>query len=190
MVSDETTQTKRDLLRELESLREQLADPEATDFSDEDIPILLDKVEQVVANDSSEALDEDTAALEAAYNDITQGLPEQDSPTGAHHNPPPHSPFSLVAEPEKKPTRPIARGENPFLPKHIRDRLQERRQMLADDIAQASSFFPRRSASAPIPAEHQQLIDDVIADYLPRIERDLRRRLQQLLEAPAHDQEQ
>ncbi len=162
MKSDKTDQTRAELLRELENLRAQLA---ATDEGDEDqdqIPLLIDKVENAM---SDAAAGNRNRARKAQKKSATSGA----------------TPGRLSSEATSPPK---GRGDNPFLPQHIRDRLEERRQALADDIAQASSFFPakpdRPRTAAPkldlLPGE-QSLVDDLVAEYLPRIETELRRRL-------------
>ena len=182
-------QAKTDLLRELESLRSQLANPEASSAKDDDIPLLMDKVDRA-ASDISDAHDDesDLVAMQMAYDDAAHELEgkkgDRKSPGSL---PGQQSLFSSGDSEHKSRSRPTARGENPFLPKHIRDRLDERRQALADDIAQASAFFPVRqdakqdSKSQAKPRidqdAHQALVDELVAQYLPRIERELRMRL-------------
>jgi hypothetical protein len=70
-----------------------------------------------------------------------------------------------------------ARGENPFLPKHIRDRLHTHKA-LVDIINESKANLPPTGFATPDPVK--QLIEQVIADYMPHIETELRLRLQQL----------
>ncbi len=69
-----------------------------------------------------------------------------------------------------------ASGENPFLPQHIRERLHINRS-LVDELK--SGTTPEASASSDVisAVRLQQLVDQVIATHLPRIEADLRERL-------------
>lgn len=86
---------------------------------------------------------------------------------------------------------PQGEGENPFLPKHIRDRLHQGKNDFLVGIAQVSESldrFGKKGTRAPdLPSgvaasragtsKHQAMIDELIALYLPRIEADLRRKL-------------
>jgi hypothetical protein len=196
MSSDKHSSTKDDLLRELESLRLQLEnakeDAKNGGALDDDIPILLDKVEQVVAaapeDATPEATADDAAALQAAYHEAAEQTLTSEP---AEEPEPPTKEATARSQADKAspasghtaaPARPVARGENPFLPKHIRDRLNERRQALADDIAQAGSFFPSKPATSTRGTvsdtdDYETIVDELVAEYLPRLERDLRARL-------------
>ena len=69
--------------------------------------------------------------------------------------------------------------ENPFLPKHIRDRLQGNKPHLG-----MQSFVPSKAELKSLRStQHQAIIDEVIADYLPKIEIALRQRLETMLKA-------
>lgn len=172
--SDKQQQAKNELLRELESLREQLVDPDS-ELTDEEIPLLLDKVEHAIADAPADTDTEQSAEEPVADNNV---LPGQQ----------PLFEKRLSSETEPAPaTRPTAHGENPFLPKHIRDRLDERRRALADDIAQATDSYRRSMAGRDSPSaasepDEQAIVDDLIAQYLPRIEAELRFRLARKLE--------
>lgn len=88
------------------------------------------------------------------------------------------------------------RGENPFLPQHIRDRLHTRRALV--DIINDSptsppnAAWPAASSTEPPSAEAlpkvlsqeklNRLIDGLVAIYLPQIEADLRARLREALQ--------
>ena len=102
------------------------------------------------------------------------------------------------------------KGENPFLPKHILDRLNQGKRNLVEEIAQsgaaldASTALLRAKARAERPRagqntqheqrhsygsgkmkaeqQKQQLIDDLVEDYLPLIAAELRRRLKRMLD--------
>ncbi len=218
MTSDDSQHSRTRLLRELEFLRAQLADPETPDYEQDEIPLLIDQVEKAIgdtdesaAEASTDANTEEIAALRAAYQQASEEIdgdratpveeamarlaPDQAAgdanaspaqqalfePDAQRLHTPPHLNAPSSTPTPVQPPRPVARGDNPFLPKHIRDRLEERRQALADDIAQASTFFPPKGAQPKNTAsEHstaRALVDDLVAEYLPRIEADLRRRL-------------
>jgi hypothetical protein len=81
--------------------------------------------------------------------------------------------------------------DNPFLPKHIRDRLHTSRS-LQDEIMDSSlkslttaiatkPSTPNQGPANPIEGKQEQLIDELVQSYLPKIEQELRRRLQALL---------
>lgn len=67
-----------------------------------------------------------------------------------------------------------ARGENPFLPKHIRDRLHGDRPVLPNNVIQ-----PLSSSTT---CEIDEIIDDLIYEFLPEIEARLRSHLKPLIE--------
>lgn len=84
------------------------------------------------------------------------------------------------------------KANNPFLPKHIRDRLHTNRS-LQDEImhssASTASTIPAAKISATKPfvtnsasSEENQLIDELVQNYLPKIERELRRRLREIID--------
>ncbi len=109
-------------------------------------------------------------------------LPGQQSLFG-NETPPPKSAKTKSAE----------NSDNPFLPPHIRERLREqkalRTSLLAEhQAAQSASAQKRVSPPAPnsskeliTPAQGEQLIDEVLADYLPKIETALRTKLKEKL---------
>lgn len=66
-----------------------------------------------------------------------------------------------------------ARGENPFLPKHIRDRLHTNKTLV--DIIRD---YPPAPEIQPHPTNH--LVEELIAEFLPKIEAELRQRLLKL----------
>ncbi len=95
-------------------------------------------------------------------------------------------------EPYVRPERPTrATGENPFLPKHIRDRLHTNKALV--DIIKETPLPQPSTPKAISEQVHdalveqlpsqlsservQHLVDDVIALYMPRIEAELRERL-------------
>ncbi len=66
-----------------------------------------------------------------------------------------------------------ARGENPFLPQHIRDRLHTSKTLV--DIIKEHPPAPEQKAH---PTNH--IVEEIIADYMPKIEAELRERLLKL----------
>ncbi|MFL0796463.1 MAG: hypothetical protein K6L73_03105 [Cellvibrionaceae bacterium] len=86
-------------------------------------------------------------------------------------------------------------GENPFLPQHIRDRLssthkaleKSQSEQLATTHTSTVATQPKPTAStvskAPFThtSNHEKLVDDLVAEYLPKIEAELRKRLSESL---------
>lgn len=117
---------------------------------------------------------------------------------------------------QKKNTRPekskpkaspvVADEENPFLPKHIRDRLSRGRSTIMDELMQVGDSLNRDKSQfqyspadteietttasatpappAPLPHPSKQtdrIVDELVAEYLPRLEAELRKRLREQL---------
>lgn len=99
----------------------------------------------------------------------------------------------------------LKKGENPFLPQHILDKLNQGRRNLVEEIAQSSAAldastarlrsrtrserFERINELAEAPSaqrgrvaeQRDQLIDDLVEEFLPLIAAELRRRLKRML---------
>lgn len=114
--------------------------------------------------------------------------------------PPPVSPPLTKPLPKK--------SENPFLPQHILDRLNQGKRNLVEEIAQSSAALDASTAilrtharaerltkpaySEPRPQhsfsrdksaqQKQKMVDDLVEEYLPLIAAELRRRLRKLLD--------
>lgn len=71
--------------------------------------------------------------------------------------------------------------ENPFLPRHVRERLEQERSLYEREIEAASRMQTKYRKSETPYHKYQGLVDDVVAQFMPRIEADLRLRLQKLL---------
>lgn len=82
--------------------------------------------------------------------------------------------------------------ENPFLPKHIRERLHTNKKLV--DVIKASHTADKTAPSAssattqkknPLtgdtPTAEEALIEELVAEFIPKIETELRRRLENLL---------
>ena len=70
-----------------------------------------------------------------------------------------------------------AKEENPFLPKHIRERLDKEKQSLKKLQSQANEGLSSVSATPSASLEEQKIVDDLVAKYLPQIEKELREKL-------------
>lgn len=111
-------------------------------------------------------------------------------------------PSSIVADAARAQQK---KGENPFLPQHILDRLNQGRRNLVEEIAQSSAALDASTArlrsrtrserlerinelaESPnaqrgrIGEQRDQLIDDLVEEFLPLIAAELRRRLKRML---------
>ncbi|WP_041523423.1 hypothetical protein [Gilvimarinus agarilyticus] len=144
-MSDEREKTRSELLNELESIQGLL--------DHDEIPLLQEVIEQI------EHRDEQTSAV--GQREENYELDLGDAP--AH--------TSTTA----KPGPAAARGENPFLPQHIRSRLRGNR---AGDFATEANNLKY--------TERQQLIDEVIIDLLPQLKATLRTKLSALTDSELH----
>jgi hypothetical protein len=119
--------------------------------------------------------------------------------------------ISSVTPPPVSPplTKPLPKkSENPFLPQHILDRLNQGKRNLVEEIAQSSAALdastailrtharaerltkptysearPQHSFSRDKSAQQKQkMVDDLVEEYLPLIAAELRRRLRKLLD--------
>jgi hypothetical protein len=210
--------------------------PLDTDDDTFDIPVLQETIESDPTEDNNESpnasepdsivtlslgealldnnADSDLAAFEAMVFGRKPTLPEinttQVEATPA--NPAPIPPTYKTATPAyAPPAQPVvAKGENPFLPKHILDRLNHGKRNLVEEIAQsgaaldASTALLRNRARADSLQRHgfsdpntastatsnrdkntykkQQLIDELVEEYLPLLASELRRRLRKVLD--------
>lgn len=105
---------------------------------------------------------------------------------------------SLLPSHLKAQTHPMATStssdENPFLPQHLRERLDKSKVSLLEGIARSSESMDASTAllrnfsgeqhkplaaaqTTALPNDHQMLVDTLVAKYLPLIEADLRQRL-------------
>jgi hypothetical protein len=82
----------------------------------------------------------------------------------------------------QKPIMPKARGENPFLPKHIRDRLHTNKPLV--DVIKEHPPVPEIHAH---PTNH--VVEAVLAEFMPKIEAELRDRLLKLADEGRLDEE-
>lgn len=151
---------------------------------------------------------ENLAVLNAAP--YSQQLPEQDSAVGIQIKKDSEAQGRPAIDPKlfnmSELLKPLPeKSDNPFLPQHILDKLNQGRKHLADDIVQSSAALDvstailRTQARAdklnkpqlnnnPFSArdraskEKQKLIDDLVDEYLPLVAAELRRRLHKILE--------
>lgn len=91
-------------------------------------------------------------------------------------------------------TKPVARADdNPFLPAHLRERLNKSKSSLLEEIARSSESLDASTAllrnfgqqgqavqqvrTQSLDTQYQDIVDTLVAKYLPLIEADLRQRL-------------
>jgi len=95
--------------------------------------------------------------------------------------------FAPVETPVK-PSRPMAKGENPFLPPHIRERLTQNKNTILEELAHVGESLNRhdkrtqeQAAMYSSGSADDGIIDELVAKYLPKIEQELRARLKEQL---------
>lgn len=79
------------------------------------------------------------------------------------------------------PATPKAAVENPFLPKHIKDKLDKERLLYQQEVNAPSYFRPSSTTNHVPKSAEEKLIDDLVNSYLPKIKEELRRRLRETL---------
>lgn len=89
---------------------------------------------------------------------------------------------STKATKPQKPAMPKARGENPFLPQHIRDRLHTNKPLV--DVIKEHPPAPELHTH---PTNH--VVEAVLAEFMPKIEAELRERLLKLADEGRLDEE-
>ena len=185
--------SRKELIRELESIRSSLLDDIRSD------PTTNSATRNNVPNVKSNSNSGNTEALTRTQQATTpsQLLKNQEQEVkrpSLENNPPPlpgqqslfgetedaKSANSLVSETESR-DLPYARKrdakekkiENPFLPNHIRERLNREKKGLQELQALELDQAPLRSPD--------ELVDQLVAKYLPVIEHDLRKKLTEML---------
>lgn len=203
------------------------------DLDDIDTPILTERVEDdlhyeniakleaIVFGGEQPVFDKEQTEEPAQQNppEAHEPLKESAPAPAAEHTTAPETPAEVkpaaptaTAAPNLQlhPSAPLtAKGENPFLPKHILDRLNQGRN-LVEEIAQSSAALDASTAilrtharaermNKPVYGESQRhnygssnsnksdrqrqaLIDDLVDEYLPLIAAELRRRLNRMVD--------
>lgn len=129
-------------------------------LDEDDIPILQEVIESI------EPLDPETPRQPSLFTERSRPSPQTRPP---------------------RPTR--ASGENPFLPEHIRARLQGRQPALEVfyDKGPSEEASVTGSTEQAAPANREALIDALIAECLPELEAKLRARLAQYSQETLQD---
>ncbi len=76
--------------------------------------------------------------------------------------------------------------ENPFLPKHVKDKLERERTLYQKEIDEATKVSGLTQNMDKL-IDDKTLVDELVALYLPKIEQDLRERLKQRLNLRSED---
>ncbi len=209
--------SKHAMLRELEDIKDSLRS------EDINIPILTDTVndktppvEEQLAFDEKLIFDEadedeevalqfgddseldEEALLRAAYRETLNGAPILEGQQSLFDDDIHRTGVRQAINSEDYELLPTARGENPFLPQHIRDRLSQGKNSFLEEIAMVSASLNRNTRLSEHPLDpnraeisppksskpnldQQILVDELVAHYLPQIEKDLRRKLLEIL---------
>ncbi len=207
---DKKVKTKAAMLQELESIKGLLVEEDAIPILQEVIeppatstpPLQAEQLHQL--KDQFQALQRDmddapraqtSASLLDAFTRASQIPAKSPAPAvspepAAQPSSPARSQASLFAEtdeqgnafeanhtPERsRPALAKASGENPFLPQHIRARLHGNNPPPVFDLKRPDT------SRAPVkePRSRQELIDSLMESMLPRMEEELRQRLEKL----------
>lgn len=217
---DKTLPTKEDLLKELETIKSSLQYNDQ-DYSDQE-SIDQEGIDQEYIDQQTPApRPSEPDARPETGNGVSQPPPTPETPHDEDdielvdeedliNTPALPGQQSLFDEPDHHPksagdngkatTRPTAKGENPFLPSHIRARLQQNKTSLLAELAQVGATLSRPEAGEAVakPAEKadpdnsgsqpdakacEAIVDELVAHYLPEIELALRQRLTELVKS-------
>lgn len=151
----------------------------------DDIPVLQEAIDPVEA--AIEPVQEDAVDHPADISELEQpslfhasegNTAERSTPEAGQTQP------ATAPNPPSAQKLSAARGENPFLPKHIRDRLTANRKNQAALMESlkpiAAPTPPPQPANISLPDE-KQLIDELVQRFLPEIEAALRERLEAMI---------
>lgn len=195
-MSNDKQKTRAKLLSELESIKDLLQEEELQDFEPplltstvdaiEDAPLLTEVLEEDPTIPDEEAIPilEEAVELPTAEPPPVEAKTEPADKAKSElkpqqpEEPEPAAPDTASAAAKLKPSAP---GENPFLPKHIRDRLAANRKNQTAMMEALAPIAKPASAAKPAAPSDQQLIDEMVQRFLPAIESALRERLQEVL---------
>lgn len=163
-----------------------------------------------IASEKAQKAAESSQSLEQKLSgsELTSSSPSATPTMTAESNPP-----LVENSPSIEPPKSAAsKGENPFLPKHILERLNQGKRNLVEEIAQSGAALDASTAllrtrarserlnkpfhkseqpsetQQPAPSKDkaeskkQKMIDDLVEDYLPLLAAELRRRLKKMLD--------
>lgn len=211
-MSDDKRKTRAKLLNELESIKTLLKDDQLQDLEPPILTSAIDDIDNApllteIHDDHAPAMDEVIPTLEEAVPPPAElemqqeEVAEQQSPhpDAANEAPATTGKTDKASAQPKSATLSSGRGDNPFLPKHIRDRIAANRKQSAmmatitpvlPAAAPAQHAEPSDSSTAkPDVPSDEQLIDDMVQRFLPAIEAALRERLEALIHEQRDPQE-
>jgi len=179
-MAEERQAAKTAILNELESIKGLLVEEpndETPAEYEEEVPTLQDRVadhnpyaplpgqQSLFSEGRSESNPESNLESNLEANSV--------SPPEAISNKGSDEPNTVKSE------APLPTDENPFLPKHIRDRLQGNKPHLG-----MQNFKPSELADDPSEqqAQTRALVDELVTEYLPKMEAELRQRLHKLIQ--------
>jgi len=171
-MAEERQAAKTAILNELESIKGLLFEEpkdDAPSICGEEVPTLQDRV----ADHNPYAPLPGQQSLFSEGRSESNSEPNSASPSVANSNKGSDEPDTVKSE-ALLPT-----DENPFLPKHIRDRLQGNKPHLG-----MQNFKPSELANDPSEqqAQTRALVDELVTEYLPKMEAELRQRLHKLIQ--------
>lgn len=147
-------------------------------------PALTDQVVKDTATTESKEVEETEEVKEINGSDASDKNP----PDSTQQNPTLQGNTDAKKGAETGLKKPL--GENPFLPKHIRDRLSSNQNKPKSPEPQLSPPPKTESSENPEVLPHHQkqvLIDSLVAEFLPKIEEELRKRLSESLNSTTSD---
>ncbi len=165
-------QTQQELLEELESIKNLLDDDM------ENIPLLEELVEEPPKPTEPNTVQK--TAPDGSDTNLETGAESQShrQPAPKPHDPHPPSPTATQKSHFSLPSRNRPTSENPFLPKHIRERLNGAVGLPGHEMPDTQP----PSVIAPTAEATTTLVDQLVAQYLPIIEAELRRKLHNKLQ--------
>jgi hypothetical protein len=219
-ISESTVELKVDLGYALDSAEESDSLAEMEEI--QTLPLAEMVLDDPATPFSPGALDEDHKRHIATLEAIVFESEDPMAPAPKYQAPEPPAPPPQVQEPVPPPITPAppvpplaqpkplpTKSENPFLPQHILDRLNQGKRNLVEEIAQSSAALDastailrtharaerlnRPSYADPKSQSHsfsrdkltlqkQKIIDELVEEYMPLLAAELRRRLRRLLD--------
>lgn len=177
--------TRDSLLHELEDLKLSLSleEPETMPIKEEptEVPALTDtqSLEELTPPDHLIQEDEDGVEREKEEKPENTATDSERAPLGQQPL------FDDEVSDKSHDHNASNKDENPFLPEHIRERLTQNKNTILEELAHVGESLSKHRNRAKIgkeaDADANILIDELVAKYLPQIEKELRAKLKQQL---------